>query len=101
MFDTNIAESCPQNYSIFIFPSFIIQLNKNTHYIDSSNVYGSDPELANKLRLFNGGQLMYNTIEKQNYCPLDFTKTLQKGNQTEATFAFLAGNRQFYNTIYL
>lgn len=58
-------------------------------------MYGSDTDLANELRLFNGGQLKYNTIEKQKYCPQDPSDVVKKGNKTEVTIAFLAGNRQF------
>jgi len=58
-------------------------------------VYGSDPDLANELRLFSGGQLQYNTIGNQKYCPQDPSKIVKKGNQTQVTIAFLAGKRQF------
>ncbi|XP_050081805.1 chorion peroxidase [Anopheles aquasalis] len=33
------------------------QLNRITHFIDGSTVYGSDPETAASLRTFNGGRL--------------------------------------------
>jgi len=56
-------------------------------------VYGSDPDVANELRLFSGGQLVYNTIGKQEYCPQDPSKVVKKGNQTQVTIAFLAGNQ--------
>ncbi|XP_016664411.1 peroxidase-like [Acyrthosiphon pisum] len=77
-------------YNCSLVPDTV--LNKNTHYIDSSNVYGSDPDVANQLRLFSGGQLLYNTIKKQEYCPQDPTKVVKKGNQTQVTIAFLAGD---------
>jgi len=57
-------------------------------------VYGSDPETANKLRLFSGGQLAYNTIGNQEYCPQDPSEVVKKGNKTQVTIAFMAGNRQ-------
>jgi len=59
-------------------------------------VYGSDTELANDLRLFSGGQLLHNTIETQKYCPQDPSKLVKKGNQTQVTVAFIAGNRIKY-----
>jgi len=61
-------------------------------------VYGSDTELANQLRLFSGGQLLYNKIGNQDYCPQDQSKVVKKGNETQVTVAFVAGNRQFLNT---
>jgi len=64
-------------------------------------VYGSDPDVANELRLFSGGQLLYNTIKKQEYCPQDPTKVVKKGNQTQVTIAFLAGNSDFVIYIYI
>ncbi|KAL4142203.1 hypothetical protein QTP88_004707 [Uroleucon formosanum] len=77
-------------YNCTLVPATV--LNTNTHYIDSSNVYGSDSDVANELRLFSGGQLLYNTIGKQEYCPQDPTKVVKKGNQTQVTIAFLAGD---------
>jgi len=59
-------------------------------------VYGSDPELANELRLFSGGKLLYNTIENQVYCPQDPSRVVKKGNQTQVTIAFVAGNRKIH-----
>jgi len=67
-------------------------LDKNTHFIDSSNVYGSDTEMANQLRLFSGGQLLYNKIGNQDYCPQDPSKISKKGNETQVTIAFVAGD---------
>lgn len=69
-----------------------MKLNQNTHYIDASNVYGSNLQVANELRLFKGGKLLYNTIGNETYCPQDPSKITQKGNHTEVTIAFLAGN---------
>lgn len=58
-------------------------------------MYGSDPDVTNELRLFRGGQLLYNTIKKQEYCPQDPTRVVKKGNETQVTIAFLAGNSDF------
>ncbi|KAK3605230.1 hypothetical protein CHS0354_038666 [Potamilus streckersoni] len=33
------------------------QLNQNTHYIDGSQIYGSDEQTSNSLRTFTGGKL--------------------------------------------
>ncbi|KAL3886204.1 hypothetical protein ACJMK2_026213 [Sinanodonta woodiana] len=33
------------------------QLNQNTHYIDGSQIYGSDEQTSNSLRAFTGGKL--------------------------------------------
>lgn len=59
--------------------------------MDASNVYGSDTILANKLRQFSGGQLLYDKIGKQQYCPQDPSKIINNQKQSEI-FAFLAGN---------
>ncbi|XP_025202646.1 peroxidase-like [Melanaphis sacchari] len=77
-------------YNCSLVPDTV--LNKNTHFIDSSNVYGSDSEFANELRLFSGGQLVYNTIGKEEYCPQDSSKVFKKGNETNVTIAFVAGD---------
>lgn len=59
--------------------------------MDASNVYGSDTTLANQLRQFSGGQLLYNKIGKQQYCPQDPSKIINNESPSEFV-AFLAGN---------
>lgn len=66
------------------------QLDQNTHYIDASNVYGSDAELANKLRMFSGGKLKYDKIGNEVYCPQDPSKLFKNGSTK--IIAFVAGN---------
>ena len=46
-------------YAIFL-PS-LFQMNQITHWLDSSNVYGSDEEEAHNLRSFVGGRLRSDT----------------------------------------
>uniref|UniRef100_A0A2S2NJ57 Peroxidasin n=1 Tax=Schizaphis graminum TaxID=13262 RepID=A0A2S2NJ57_SCHGA len=48
--------------------------------------------MANQLRLFSGGQLLYNKIGNQDYCPQDPSKISKKENETQVTIAFVAGD---------
>lgn len=77
----------------------MLQLNQNTHYIDASNVYGSDTVTAAELRLFKRGQLLSQKVGKEEYCPQDPTKIFKNGNETETVLAFLAGNRKCIKTL--
>jgi hypothetical protein len=70
----------------------LLQLNQNTHFIDASNVYGSDSETATKLRLFKGGKLLDQRIGKESYCPQNPSAVIKVGNKTEEPISFFAGN---------
>uniref|UniRef100_A0A2S2Q9K0 Chorion peroxidase n=1 Tax=Sipha flava TaxID=143950 RepID=A0A2S2Q9K0_9HEMI len=76
------------NYSCPLIPNTI--LNQNTHYIDASNVYGSDSKLAKYLRFFKKGKLLNQMIRKEEYCPQDLSKIFKNGNHTQMSIAFLA-----------
>lgn len=42
-------------------------MNSITHWVDGSNVYGSDEEVANRLRTFKDGKLR---VQEHNLLPL-------------------------------
>ncbi|VVC34718.1 Haem peroxidase,Haem peroxidase, animal type [Cinara cedri] len=76
------------NYSCPLAP--VTVLDQNTHFIDASNVYGSNDKLANELRMYNGGKLKSNKIKNEEYCPQDPSKLPKNGNA--GVIAFVAGD---------
>lgn len=54
-------------------------------------MYGSDSKLAKELRSFKGGQLKFNQIGNEKYCPQDPSKIVKNGSKSQVTIAFLAG----------
>jgi len=46
-----------------------LQINDASHFIDGSQVYGSNDRIVSTLRLFNGGKLKSIIDENQEFCP--------------------------------
>ncbi|XP_050443430.1 peroxidase mlt-7-like isoform X2 [Adelges cooleyi] len=78
------------NFSCPLVPTTV--LNQNTHYIDASNVYGSDEKLASNLRLYDGGQLRFSVVGKEQYCPFDTSIQVTNATEKSTPIAFLAGD---------
>lgn len=45
-------------------------MNQATSFIDSSQLYGHNLAKANSIRSFNGGRLLTDVINENEYCPL-------------------------------
>jgi len=54
---------------------FKYQINTNSHFIDASEVYGSNENYALKLRTLDGGRLNFSIGDNgQMFCPLAVNK---------------------------
>ncbi|XP_050443428.1 peroxidase-like [Adelges cooleyi] len=78
------------NFSCPLVPTTI--LNKNTHYIDASHIYGSDQLKVNELREFQNGKLRSRIIDGEEYCPQDENSPFAKGPIAVSNVQFLAGD---------
>ncbi|XP_050422315.1 peroxidase-like [Adelges cooleyi] len=77
---TSANYSCSMKSSSFI--------NEATHYLDGSNVYGSDHKTASNLRSFNGGTLRINIGKNgQAFCPHTTSKSSGQNN-----FQYVSGD---------
>lgn len=65
------------------------QMNQITAFIDASNVYGSNDEIARSLREFNGGRLLVNNHEGRHMLP-EHPNAL--GCASRRPFCFKAGD---------
>ncbi|XP_025194619.1 peroxidase-like [Melanaphis sacchari] len=64
-----------RNYSCPLFPTTF--MNNDTHFIDASEVYGSDESYSRHLRMMEGGRLNFSTSENgQMFCPYLFSTHL-------------------------
>ncbi|XP_022169138.1 peroxidase-like [Myzus persicae] len=64
-----------RNYSCPLYPTTFV--NNNTHFIDASEVYGSDESYAKHLRMMEGGRLNFSTGDNgQMFCPFLANKNL-------------------------
>ncbi|XP_060868199.1 peroxidase-like [Metopolophium dirhodum] len=62
------AMTAANNFNCSISPQ--IPMNQATSYIDSSQLYGHTSAKANSMRSFNGGRLLTEVINENEYCPL-------------------------------
>ncbi|KAL4142196.1 hypothetical protein QTP88_004702 [Uroleucon formosanum] len=75
-----------RNYSCPLYPTQFV--NNNTHFVDASEVYGSDESYSLHLRMMEGGRLNFSTSENgQMFCPFLASKnldlTVHTNNDTE------------------
>lgn len=55
------------------------QINVNTHFIDASEVYGSNDNNALRLRVTEGGRLKFSVSRNgQMFCPVTTEKSQEK-----------------------
>lgn len=74
---------------------YFSQLNKLTHFIDGSGIYGSNPDQTGQLRSFEGGKMKVFNDFGRDLLPLsknrDACLTMEQGNA-----CFESGNRFYY-----
>lgn len=78
-----------------------------SQYIDGSQIYGSNDDMAAKLRSFKNGKLRSDIrmggnkkIMKQEFCPQINRTTLQCGTSTNSKVCFQAGKLILEKIIY-
>ncbi|XP_022170843.1 peroxidase-like isoform X2 [Myzus persicae] len=62
------AMTAANNFNCSITPQ--IPMNQATSFIDASQLYGHKLDKANSIRSFNGGRLLTDVINENEYCPL-------------------------------
>lgn len=77
-------------------------MNKVTHFIDGSTIYGSTPEQAGELRSFSGGRLKVFKDYGRDLLPLskdsDACLTMEEGSACFASGTFVYPHIYLYNT---
>jgi len=69
-------------------------MNQASPFIDSSQLYGHNLDKANSIRSFNGGRLLTDVINENEYCPLRKRKgSLVCDGRDNVGVCFEAGNR--------
>lgn len=58
-----------------MFQILFLQVNQATHFIDASNVYGSNDRKAHSLRTFVDGQLETTQRQERSFLPLSENPT--------------------------
>ncbi|XP_050431517.1 peroxidase-like [Adelges cooleyi] len=66
-------------------------LNRQTHYIDASNVYASDQAIAYGLRSLKNGRLLSRTLKGGEYCPQYPTPGFTEPSRGRSKYQFSTG----------
>ena len=81
-------------------PGPLQQINQITHWLDSSNIYGSSKEVAESLRLFEDGLLRYEVgADGQEQLPVDTRQGLACTGTTQT--CALAGRIFFQKNLFM
>ncbi|XP_060850509.1 peroxidase-like isoform X1 [Rhopalosiphum padi] len=62
------AMTAANNFNCSITPQ--IPMNQATSFIDSSQLYGHQSDKADSIRTFNGGKLITDIVDENQFCPL-------------------------------
>jgi hypothetical protein len=69
----------------------ILQITAVTHYLDSSNVYGSSQQVADSIREFKGGRLRVELKDGRQFPPSNNNKSALCDHISESEACYLAG----------
>jgi hypothetical protein len=69
-------------------------MNQATSFIDSSQLYGHQSNKADSIRTFNGGKLITDVVDGNQFCPLrKRAGSLLCDGRANVGYCFEAGNR--------
>jgi hypothetical protein len=71
--------------------TFSLQITAVTHYMDSSNVYGSSQQVAESIREFKAGRLRVELKYGREFPPSNNNKSALCDHISEAEACYLAG----------
>ena len=79
----------------------VSQITAVTHYLDSSNVYGSSQQVADSIREFQGGRLRVELKHGRQFPPSNNNKSAICDHVSESEACYLAGTLHSYTVMRL